>query len=208
MPVPVLPNALADGTLALGSEVRANDDTIVAILDHGLTRDNFPASGADIPGTVISATPGEGIPENRINDDAVTAAKLKDDPSAGSPGAAVATANHVKDGILNGKKLVNATVGSDKLKILAYEWDPTETSLGPVSAITHYPGLTAANVIPICCYYRTPSTPGLTTILTANVHLDVGANAWVLSLFNPLSGTTVGISGVIVRFVYISIAST
>ena len=207
MPVPTLPSALADGTLALGSDVRANDDAIVAALDHALDRDNFPASGANIPATVLSTTAGERVPTNRIEDDAVTADKLKDDPTAGAAAAAVATAAHVKDGILNGKKLTLSTVGSDRLRITYHEWDPVETQINSMSAVTISTGLTQANTIPLGCYFVIPGAPGVTAAFTLSVHLNTGTNVWNLTMFNP-TAVAIGISGIKARMVYISVAST
>lgn len=138
MPVPVLPHVLADGTLALGSEVRANDDAIVSVLDHGLDRDNFPSSGADIPATVLSTTAGERVPLNRMEDNAVDSRVLKSDATAGSPGAAVGTANHIKDGIITPGKLTTPApgggIGSDRLRIVRFTTDISALSGGTIAA--------------------------------------------------------------------------
>lgn len=59
----------------------------------------------DLDGAKLSATPGNRVGTTRLEDDAVTADKLKDDPSAGAPNAAVATPAHVKDSIVTWPKL-------------------------------------------------------------------------------------------------------
>ena len=208
MPVPSLPNALADGTLARGSEVRGNDDTIVAVLDHGLDRDNFPASGANIPATVLSTTAGERVPTNRIEDDAVTADKLKDDPTIGAAGAAVATAAHVKDGILNGKKLVNATVGSDKLKIGYYDL----SGLSPLpggGANSSFIGRNTSNTIPLCIVTMLNGAPSTTTAAyNTTIHVHSGTGNIYLVVNNTNDTTTVVFTGVTLRMYYLEVAST
>lgn len=78
-PVPSLPNPLRDGIdVARGSEVYANDQALLDVLDHGIDFENL-AANPNFPGTCISSTPGSRLPESRIEDDAVTFDKLRDD---------------------------------------------------------------------------------------------------------------------------------
>lgn len=208
MPVPTLPSALADGSLALGSEVRANDDAIVAVLDHGLDRDNFLASGANVPATVLSTTAGERVPTNRIEDDAVTADKLKDDATAGSPGAAVATANHVKDGILNGKKLVNATVGADKFKLGYYDLSGLSNLPGG-GANSSFIGRNTTNTIPLCIVTMLNGVPSTTTAAyNTTIHVHTGTGNIYLVVNNTNDTTTISFAGITLRMYYLEIAST
>lgn len=116
-PLVTLPNTLQDRVdVAYGSQVKANDDAIVQVV-HNLDYQNIKP-GANLQGTVISSTPGSRIPTDRIEDDAITADKLKDDSSAGSPLAAVATAHHIKDGIITKAKMLAGTLTLAQMDIL------------------------------------------------------------------------------------------
>ena len=90
----VLPNPLTDGTSAKGSEVRANDDSIVAQVNGNLTAVNLNPSAA-IPGTYLSNVAGSRVPTDRIDDLAVTDAKLRSDGAVDAQRAV--TTNHIRD---------------------------------------------------------------------------------------------------------------
>lgn len=122
MPVPTLPSVLANGTVAYGSEVRANDDAIVAVMDHGLARDNFKVTGADIPGSVLTTTATERVTANRLEDDACDERVLKDGVSGdGYATAGVNRASHIKNGIITAAKL-SGQLGASALRVASIDY--------------------------------------------------------------------------------------
>ena len=68
---------LTDNTTAFGSQVRANDDAIVAQVNGGLEDINIK-TGAAISGLKLSNVAGSRVPTDRIEDVNVTTAKLAD----------------------------------------------------------------------------------------------------------------------------------
>lgn len=123
----ILPSALADGTIAYGSEVRANDEAIVAQLRQ-LDRFNIDPA-ADIPGTYLSATPGDRIPADRLETGAVDERVLKDDSASGAPAAAVNRQSQIRNGIITPNKLAGG-IGSAGLKMRTLRYQ-----LGAVSIV-------------------------------------------------------------------------
>lgn len=77
-PLVTLPYQLEDGVdLALGSEVIGNLNAILSVLNSGIDYQNL-GTNPDFPGTCISSTVGRRLPTASIEDDAVTADKLRD----------------------------------------------------------------------------------------------------------------------------------
>lgn len=114
MPLVTLPNALTDGAVAYGSEVYANDAAIVAVV-HALADDNI-ASGAAIKGTKLSNVAGARVPTDRIEDDAVTADKLRDD--AAVDGNRAVTTNHIRDVAVTKGKVAAGTLTKAQTALL------------------------------------------------------------------------------------------
>lgn len=79
-----LPNPLINGTTAFGSEVKANDDSIVAVVNGGIDNDNM-RTGADAAGKGLTTDKyaNASVTTAKIADGNVTAVKLADD---GTPG--------------------------------------------------------------------------------------------------------------------------
>jgi hypothetical protein len=89
------------GADALAEEVNKNFDIIAGKFNTGFT-DVDIAEGANIAGSKIAPT---SLLETRFGNNAVSARVLQSDLSAGAPLAAVATAAHIKDGIITAAKL-------------------------------------------------------------------------------------------------------
>ena len=224
-PLVTLPNALANGTPQDGAQVRANDDAIVAAV-NALDNDNV-ASGANIDCTKLSTTVGQQIVSGNIKDGQITAAKLASDSGTGSPTAAVGSANNIKDAIINGKKMVNTTVGSDKLEILTYSALCstlfTQTTLSVVrptlvAAVATVPDaagigtLTKATLVPICCWLELTKASPLATA-DSDVHVALLPVSSDTSLYFRItldywsSSNTVQLNLLTLKFAYLQIAS-
>lgn len=133
-----IPNVFVGGP---GNKAYANkvNENFTAIANKftegpGGIADSDISATAAIRGTKISNIPGNRLPGDRIEDDAIGATQLKDDVTAGSPNAAVQTAAHIKDAIITAAKLVAGTVAKDRMKVT--EVTQVITNLGlPVGAI-------------------------------------------------------------------------
>jgi hypothetical protein len=115
-PLVTLPFPLTDGTTAKGSEVRANDDALKAVLNGGIEDVNVK-TGAAIDGNKLSNIPGAQIPFDRIADDAVTADKLRDDATV--DGQRAVTTNHIRDQAVTKGKV--STAGGSRLTVAQLE---------------------------------------------------------------------------------------
>lgn len=132
MTLVVKPSLPLTGGPIVASDVHSHSDAILAALNGGVDSANLSAN-PNFPGTCISTS--SPIPTNRIADDAVDKDKLKDDATAGSPNAAVNTANHIKDGIITPAKLAvpgaGSGIGLDRLRVLKYASQIPASSLAP-----------------------------------------------------------------------------
>lgn len=135
MPV-ALPHALTDGTTAYGSQVRANDNALAAKFTEGAggIADADVASGAAIKGTKLSNVAGNRVPTDRIEDDAITDAKLRDDAAVDANRAV--TTNHIRDQAVTKGKVAVSTLTHSQLQMLVQV-----TAFGP-----HSPGGTVGSV--------------------------------------------------------------
>jgi hypothetical protein len=107
-------------TKAKAKDFNAALTTIEAKFAGQISSDDLSPT-AGIKGTQLSSTAGTRITEQNIEEGAVTTLRLKSDPAAGSPLAAVSTANHIKDGIITNSKFVVGSIlgGSLKLQLLS-----------------------------------------------------------------------------------------
>jgi hypothetical protein len=118
-PQVVIPNNLVDGTdTAFGSQVLANDKATADIVNGQLATDNLSPS-AGIKGSQLSGNQGERVPVSKMETGAVDSRVLLADANAGSPNAAVGTANHIKDGIITKAKLT--AVGGSRITLAQLE---------------------------------------------------------------------------------------
>lgn len=106
------------GNKARASEVNANFTAVAAKFSEGAggIADADIATIAGIRAIKLSTTIGSRITQAQLEDNAVTFRALLSEASP-STNAAVNTANHIKDGIITGAKLVAATIAKDRLKL-------------------------------------------------------------------------------------------
>lgn len=100
--------SLTDGTTAKGSEVRKNDDDIVAVVNGNITDSNI-ANTAAIDCSKLSNIVGQQIQTDRIADNAIDAVKLSSNASVDSSRAV--TTDHIRDNAVTKAKL-SVTAGS------------------------------------------------------------------------------------------------
>lgn len=116
-----IPNTFIGGVgqKARASEVNANFQAVAAKFTEGAggIADGDISAVAGIKGTKISNVAGNRIPTDRIEDDAIDQTKLRDDATAGSPNAAVNTANHIRDGIITALKILAGSLSGQQLKV-------------------------------------------------------------------------------------------
>jgi hypothetical protein len=116
----VIPYTFVGGTgnKAKASEVNANFTAIASKFTEGAggIADGDISSTAGIKGSKLSQVAGNRITALQLEDDAVDLRVLKDDATAGAPNAAVNTSAHIKDGVVTGAKLADATITKGKLK--------------------------------------------------------------------------------------------
>ena len=103
-----LPNALADGTTAYGSQVRANDDAIVTQVNGNIEDVNI-ATGAAINGSKLSNVAGLRVPTDRIEDDAATFDKVRDSATVNADRAI--GVNHIRDDSVIARTVKNGSTG-------------------------------------------------------------------------------------------------
>lgn len=94
--------SLTDGTTAKGSEVRKNDDDIVAVVNGNITDSNI-ANTASIDCSKLSNIVGQQIQTDRIADNAINAAKLSSNASVDASRAV--TTDHIRDNSITKGKL-------------------------------------------------------------------------------------------------------
>lgn len=219
-----LTNPLTGGTLAVGEQVRANDDAIVAVV-NGFIDDSNIVTGAAINGLKISNVAGARIRNDRMDDDSVDSRVLDDDPAVGSPTAAV-TANHIRGGAVTTEKLAagavttakifagsvtpaeiaaNAIIAS-KLKLTTFTWllDAGEGLVNDRDSIFLSTGVGSGSY-PLNYYTQSAFTPdGNEREVVLRMHFNTGTSLWYVSVQNN-SGAAINFAisnmTVIVNFV-------
>lgn len=222
-PVPSLPYPLRDGIDAQsGDEVKADLDAIVAVL-KALDKDNF-AAAPDLPGTIISSTVGRRIPANRIEDEAVTSAKLAHG-TAGT-GGAVDDPTIIDDGLIRGAHLIGTYAlrpAADKLKMGHYSIgcasifsgtgavsgatsDRRRTYMGTVTALTL--GVAAADLFPLAVWIEAAAV-GLNQSLEANYFsLAGGTDHYFTFSETNFGGAPGALAGFTLHFTYLERVTT
>lgn len=205
-----LPNALTDGTPARGSEVRANDDAIVAQVNGNLQAVNL-APGAGILGSQLSNIAGNRIPTDRIEDDAVDSTKLRDDAAVDANRSV--TTNHIRDAAVTtvkidalavtAQKIAADAVISPKLKTsLFFNWAPGGTLLGG-NFIFQSTGILATAGYAIGVETQFAGVPnGNTAGLIVNLFLNTSNNTYYISV--GFQGGSANLTGVTFRAKFIS----
>ena len=136
MPV-TLPFPLTDGTLAKGSEVKANDDQLASKFDANIVNADISPAAA-IEGTKLSTVPANQVPEDRLKDDAVSDRVLRDHVSDNAQRAV--GNNHIKDlTIQKGKLSTTATQriakAQTEIAVQSFSASLTETGGQILSAV-------------------------------------------------------------------------
>ena len=141
------------GNKARASEVNTNFQAIAKKFteEAGGIVDADIYTFAAIKGSKLSNVAGNRVPSDRIEDDAIGAAQLKDEASP-STNAAVNSANHIKDGIITNAKLVNATLLAGKIKINSVNFGAQGVVVPTGAAINFTTGKTAAQIVPLALY--------------------------------------------------------
>lgn len=187
-----LPNALADGTTAYGSEVRENDDAIVLVVNGGLDDGNIAVSAA-IAGSKLSNVAGSRVPTDRIEDDAVTADKLRDDAVTDANRAV--TTNHIRD----------AAVRKAKVALSAYDW--SIGGLGPIpigqSIVVNTSLTTAVTPLSLVVLGGTPTAAGDQARISPTLQYSSATSTYWLTVPNHKSAATQVITGITIRLYYI-----
>lgn len=154
--LPSNPVGLRDGMDAnKGSVVLANDQAIIAQVNGNLADVNI-ATGAAINGSKLAQTAGLRVPTDAIEDDAITAAKLRDDGAV--DGNRAVTTDHIRDAAITSAKLGALAVLLSKVKTTTFDWTPGGTIPG-ASAIFTNTGITSATGTPLCCEVRYAAAP-------------------------------------------------
>lgn len=184
-----LPHPLTDGSTAYGSQVRANDDAIVAQVNGNIDDQNIKTN-AGIQGTKLSNTAGQRIPTDRIEDNAVTFDKLSD--SATVDGDRAVGANHVRNDAIIARSLKDSSVG----------WTPGG-SLAAGTATSFDTTILASTIIPLALrksFAGVPASPQMSLILS--LWNDTNTGKYHLCLYNP-QGVSVSLVGMSFQLVYV-----
>ena len=183
-----LPNTLTAGALAVGEQVRANDDAIVAQVNGNITDVNV-GSGAAISGSKLSNVAGSRVPSDRIEDDAVTFDKLRDSASINTDRAV--GVNHIRDDSVLARTVKNGTVG----------FTPGGT-LGAGAATSFDTTLLASQVKARSLeksFAGVPATPQMALVLS--LWNDTNSGRLHICVFNP-TGSVVSLGGMSFQMKY------
>jgi hypothetical protein len=189
-----LPNSFANGTPNDGPQVRANDDAIVAQVNGNLDVNNVKPN-AGLPGTVISNSAGSRIPTDRVEDGAITLAKLASN--------SVDTSKIVA-GSVDVSRLGAQAVTGPKVKITSFAWSPGGSLAGGADNSIST-GLDVANTVPLCITTELAGVPSTTTAkYHVNLHNNTATGKWHLVLQNAHDTTSVSLAAVTFRFYVIA----
>jgi len=130
-PIIALPYLLRDGIdEAKGSETYGNDNTILGLVNGNIDDDNIKV-GAAIQGTKLSAVAGSRVPSDRIEDGAITTAKLA------SP--SVVTANLTDLNVTKGKL---STTPTQKITVAQLETFTDAKAVPATTGVCQFTGVT------------------------------------------------------------------
>lgn len=198
-----LTNPLTDGTTAFGSQVRQNDNDIVAQVNGNIQDVNI-ATGAAIQGSKISNVAGSRVPTDRIEDVAVTSVKLAN--SATVDGDRAVQTNHIRDAAVTPAKLAALSVLSSKVKVSFFDWTPGgNLAAGGDNSIST--GVVAANVVPLCVVTVLAGVPSTTTAkYNLGLHLNTATGNYHIVIQNANDTTIISLAAVTLRFYYIPLS--
>lgn len=182
------------GNKAYATQVNANFQAVAAKFTEGAggIGDGDISTTAGIKASKLSAVAGTRVTASQLEDDAVDLRVLKDDATAGSPNAAVNTANHIKDAIITNAKLVVNTIAKDRLKYVevsqAFSIPTENTALAWKTWLVQYvpaPPLPAMSaMLPIRCTIDNLAIDGggfnAVTGMAASVQDVAGVTKYVL----------------------------
>jgi hypothetical protein len=190
--------------VADGAKVKARDQAIADVVNGQIQNDNI-ANDAAIDGVKLSTT--SPVPTDRIADDAVTDAKLRDDAATDANRAV--TTNHIRDAAVTAAKLGALALILAKVKTANFDWAPGGSLAGgAANSITT--AITTAAGLPIAVQVQragAPTNPTLavdagTVSLQLTLHLNTSTNTYYLVVYNT-SGLPCALAGVTFRMVYI-----
>lgn len=209
-----IPNVFVGGPghPALASEVNANFAAIAAHFTEGAggIKDEDISSSAAINANKLSNLAGKRVPTDRIEDNAVTGDKLKDDPAAGHANAGVNLADHIKDALIENKKLVAKTVAKDKLNYVevtqAFSFGLASVTTVNMTEVVPAPALPAmSGMLPLAVTIEglaiTAGTVNASVALVQRAGTALYALTWQQSTaaITTLSGT--------IRFTYLALTT-
>lgn len=199
-----LPNALTNGTIAFGSETRANEDAVVAQVNGNIEDVNISAAAA-ISARKLSTVAGLKVDEARIEADAVTATILRDDATVDANRAV--TTNHLRDSAVTTAKIGAAQVILSKIKTTTSTWTPGGTILAGQS-INSNTGVTTAQGVPLAIEMRFAGAPAGVQGLTAIpwFFLNTSTNTYFIALGNPSLSGPVSVAGLTFVATFIAVA--
>jgi hypothetical protein len=182
--------AFVAGEDALAEDVNTNFDRIAGRFNAGILDEDLSPS-ANIKGYKISSAAGDRVPETRLENNAVSARVLQSDLSAGAPLAAVATAAHIKDGIITSAKLA---AGAGKVLLVSTAFSLGYTTIWPA---TPYAWAVASGLVVPAVNYAVASydVVGVYIVGLSAPGTMYSAGAWADSaLTNWRAGVCVGAS--------------
>ena len=189
MALVALPNPLADGSTAFGSQVRGNDDAIVAQVNGNIEDVNVKV-GAAIDGKKLSNVAGLRVPTDRIEDNAATFDKVADSPSVNNDRAI--GVNHIRDDSVIARTVKNASIGFTPGGTLA------------AGAATSFDTGLLANAVKARSLEKSfagvPATPQMALVLS--LWNDTNTGKLHICVFNP-TGAGVSLAGMSFQMKYL-----
>ena len=196
MALVTLPKSLTSGTTALGSDVLANDQAIVAQVNGNLEDANIKP-GAAINGSKLSNVGGNRVPSDRIEDGAIVTLKIAD---------ANVTKPKLASASVDASKLDALAVIAPKVKTAFFDWSPTG-NLGSGATDSVATGIVAANVIPLMIQTHNAGAPSQTTAsFVLGLHLNTSTGFYHLTMVNADSVNIHSRTGLTFRFYYIPLS--
>jgi len=193
MALVTLPHPLTAGTPARGSEVLANDNAILTQAVNGNIEDVNVKVGAAINGSKLSNVAGSRVPTDRIEDDAVTSDKLREDATVDANRAV--TTDHIRDAAVTAAKIAAQAVIQSKLKLLFVDLTPVNI-IPPDGSVQFTTGITTAMGQVFMVEHRRAGVPaGSQMQAIVNIWLNTSTNTYYLSVTNPTASGNLTLSG-------------
>ena len=195
------------GNKARAAEVNANFLAVASKFTEGVggISDADCSIAMGLKGSKLSNVPGNRVPTDRIEDDAIDKNKLRDDATAGAPNAAVNTAEHIKDRIVTGSKVVIRTLSRAELKatVSSYVMSGVLTSSGAYLLGSGFtpaiPNGSTAQILSVWVESALPMKP-----IVALPVLDLGDNSNRVFIHDPTGPDS--IAGFTMKALWIELA--